>query len=220
MKKYYIFLIALSFIKCVAKNDSLHFNLFVGANLNTYYSKGFKASSNPIGFKVGFCLSKEVKNNFLYSTNIWYQNTNYSDRKTNFYDSYYEENVNLISSAKFDQVCMSFEVQKKVKSFYVGVNAGFSYLLKSKTTQDVSGGTGITAQNIHNTYMIYDFQKDSYYNTINPFAGLSITYYPIKRLGIKYENNFSFLSEPFLNYQYFNLFHYFNNSISLTLKIR
>jgi hypothetical protein len=220
MKKYYTIFILLAFIKGYAKNDSLHFNLFVGANLNTYYSKGFKISSDAVGFCLGVGISKEIKNNFLFSTNMRYQKSDYSNRKSNFFDSNYGENISLITNTKFDQLYWSFETQKKIKSFYLGVNVGFSYLLKSKTSQDVSGGTGVTAENIHNTYMIYDFQKDSYYNAINPFAGLSITYYPLKRLGIKYENNFSLLSEPFQKYQYFNAFNSFNNSLSLTLKIK
>lgn len=220
MKKYYTILILFVFIKGHGKNDSLHFNIFAGANLNTYYSKGFKMSSNPVGFRVGFGLSKDIKNDFKLSANLWYQNSNYSNRKTNFYDSYYGADVSLNTSTKFNQICLSVEAQKKLKNLHLGVNTGFSYLVKSTTTQDVSGGSGITAENIYNTYMIYDFQKDSYYNGINPFVGLSISYYPLKRLGIKYENNFSLLSEPFQKYQYFNQLHYFNNSISLTLKVK
>lgn len=220
MKKHYTILILLAFIKGHAKNDSLHFNVFGGANLNTYYSKGFKMSSNPLGFRFGFGLSKDIKNDFLISTNLWYQNSNFSNRKSNFYDSYYGADVSLNTNTTFNQICLSVEAQKKLKNFYLGVNAGFSYLVKSTTTQDVSGGSGVTAQNIYNTYMIYDFQKDSYYNAINPFVGLSISYYPLKRLGIKYENNFSLLSEPFQKYQYFNKFNTFSNSISLTLKIK
>jgi hypothetical protein len=220
MKRYYTILILLAFIKGHAKHDSLHFNLFAGANFNTYFSKGVKMSSNPLGFRFGFGLSKDIKNDFLISTNLWYQNSNYTNRKSNFYDSYYSADVSLNTSTKFDQIYLSIEVQKKLKNFYLGVNAGFSYLVKSTTTQDVSGGTGITAENIYNTYMIYAFQKDSYYNSINPFVGLSISYYPLKRLGIKYENNFSLLSEPFQKYQYFNAFNAFNNSIGLTLKMK
>lgn len=220
MKNYYTILILLAFIKGHSKNDSLHFNLFGGANLNTYYSKGFKMSSNPVGFRVGLGLSKDIKNDFLLSANLWYQKSNYSERKSNFYDSFYAAEVSLNTSTKFDQLFLSIEAQKKLKSFYLGVNAGFSYLVKSITTQYVSGGSGVTAENIRNTYMIYDFQKDSYYNAMNPFVGLSISYYPLKRLGIKYENNFSLLSEPFQKYQYFNKFNTFSNSISLTLKIK
>ena len=221
MKKYYIIIIVLSFFKNgIAKNDSLHFSFFGGVNLNTYYSKGFKISSNPLGFRAGFGISKDLKNNFIYATNIWYQKTNYSNRVSNFYDSHFSENVGLVTSTKFEQVYWNVEVYKKISKINLGVNLGFSYLLKSNTTQDISGGTGVTAENIYNTYAIYDFQKDSYYNAINPFIGLSISYFPLKHFGIKYENNFDLLSSPFQKYQYFNAFNCFNNSISLILKIK
>lgn len=221
MKKYYTIIIILSFLKNgIAKNDSLHFSFFGGVNLNTYYSKGFKISSNPIGFRFGFGISKDIKNDFLYSTNIWYQKSNYSNRVSNFYDSNFSENVNLVTNTKFDQIFWNFEICKKIKKINLGVNFGFNYLLKSETSQVVSGGTGITAENIYYTYTIYDFQKDSYYNAINPFIGLSVSYFPIKHFGIKYENNFAMLSNPFQKYQYFNSFNCINNSISLILKIK
>jgi hypothetical protein len=221
MKKYYAILIVLSLAKdVISKNDSLHFSFFGGVNLNAYYSKGLKISSNPVGFKFGFGISKDITRNFLYSTNIWYQKSSYSNRISNFYDRHFQENVKLVTNSKFDQLYWDFEVYKKIKNIALGVNVGFSYLLKSQTTQDVSGGVGITADNIYYTYTIYDFQKDSYYNTINPFVGLSILYFPLKHIGIKYENNFDLLSNPFEKYQYFNSFNCFNNSISLILKIK
>ncbi len=221
MKKYYTIIIVLAFLKNgIANNDSLHFSLFGGVNLSTYYSKGFKISSSPVGFRAGFGISKDIKHNFLYATNIWYQKTNYSNIVSNFYDSYYSENVQLVTNSQFDQIYWNFEVYKKFKKINLGVNVGFSYLLKSKTSQDVSGGTGITEQNIYYTYTIYDFQKDSYYNAINPFIGLSVSYFPLKHFGIKYENNFDVLSNPFQKYQYFNAFNCFNNSINLILKIK
>jgi hypothetical protein len=194
--------------------------LFGGVNLNTYYSKGFKISSKPIGFRFGLGISKDIKNDFLYSTNIFYQKSNYSNRVSNFYDSNFLEDVQLVTSTQFDLIFWNFEVAKKIKKFNLGINLGFSYLLKSKTSQDVYGGTGVTAENIYYTYTIYDFQKDSYYNAINPFVGLSLSYFPLKHLGIKYENNFDMFSNPFQKYQYFNAFNCFNNSISLILKIR
>lgn len=220
MKSLYTTIIVLSFINGIAKNDSLHFSLFGGINLNTYYSKGFKISSSPIGFRAGFGISKDIKNNFLYSTNIWYQQSDYSNRVTEFYDEYFKEDIRLVTNTKFSQIYWNFEVQKKIKKFNVGLNVGLSYLIKSQTTQDVSGGTGITEQNIYYTYMIYEYQKDSYYQAINPFLGISVSYFPIKHLGIKYENNFDVLKNPFQKYQYFNSFNCFNNSISLILKIK
>ena len=221
MKKYYVILIVLSLAKDgISKNDSLHFSFFGGVNLNAYYSKGLKISSKPVGFKLGFGISKDVARNFLYSTNIWYQKSSYTNRVSNFYDSHFQENVTLVTNSKFDQLFWDFEVYKKIKNIQLGVNVGFSYLLKSQTTQSVSGGVGVTADNIYYTYTIYDFQKDSYYNTINPFLGLSIIYFPLKHIGIKYENNFDLLSNPFERYQYFNSFNCFNNSISLILKIK
>jgi len=218
MKKILLILLLPVLIKANPA-DSLHLSFFGGASLNNYISKSFHTSSKPLGYRFGFGVTKDLENNFQFATNIWYQFSNYSNMKTNFYDDYYKENVGLNTNIKLQQFYASVEISKKVKYFAFGINAGVTYLIKSNVTQSVTGGTGITAINIYNTHEIYDYQKDSYFSTLNPFAGVSVYYSITKHIKVKYENNINLLACPFQNYQYFQNFHAFNNSITLIIKI-
>lgn len=199
--------------------DSLHIVFFGGATVNNYVTKTINTSSRPLGYRLGLGVTKELERNFQFTSNIWYQFSNYSNIKTNFYDAYYKQDVSLNTNITFQQFFASVELNKKVKKFYLGINAGVTYLIKSNATQTVEGGSGITAVNIYNTHAIYYYQEDSYFSTLNPFVGLSAAYSISKHIKIKYENNFNVLACPYDNYQYFKKFHPFNNSIILIIKI-
>ncbi len=209
----------LPLVSLATKNDSLHFQLFGGASFSTYYSDKFKISENPMGYRFGCGISKETNNNFVFNSNVWFQNVSFTKIKTYIYDEYYYENVNLTTDINFKQLGFSFEVNKHFSKFIIGINVGVNYLIKSTTIQNIEGGTGLTAINIYYKYTVYDYQQDSFYNTINPFTGISVSYFPLTRLGIKYENNFDILSTPSMNYQYFQKLHPFINNLILILKI-
>ncbi len=207
----------LPLVSLASKNDSLHFQLFGGSSFSTYYSNRLKISKNPIGYRFGGGISKEAKNGFVFNSNIWFQDESFTKIKTQIYDPYYYENVNITTDINFKQLGFSIEVNKYFSKFLFGINTGVNYLIKSNTIQTIEGGTGLTALNIYNTHAISDYQKDSFYNTISPFIGISASYFPIKRLGIKYENNFDILSSPSMNYQYFQKLHPFINNLILKI---
>ncbi|HVA99604.1 MAG TPA: hypothetical protein VNG53_11975, partial [Bacteroidia bacterium] len=201
-----------------SKNDSLHIQLFGGTSLSTYYSNKVKISKNPIGYKFGCGISKELKNNFIFNSNISFQNISFTGIKTSIYDQYYYENVTLTTDINFKQLCLSVEVNKCFSKVQIGVNTGIDYLIKSNTSQDVEGGTGLTALNIYDTHAISDYQKDSFYNTINPFLGISFSYFPSKKFGVRYENKFDILPSPSMNYQYFGKIYTFVSDMELIFK--
>jgi hypothetical protein len=212
-------LVFLPLVSFASRNDSLHFQLLGGSSFSTYYSTKLKISNNPIGYRFGLSVSKEAQNNFVINSNIWFQNISFTKIKTYIYDEYYYENVFLTTDITYKQFGFSFEANKHFSKFFIGINTGINFLIKSNTTQNIEGGIGITATNIYYKYIVYDYQQDSFYNTINPFVGISVSYFPLTQLGIKYENNFDILSSPSMNYQYFHKLHPFINNIILILKI-
>jgi hypothetical protein len=213
-------LVLLPLVSVASKNDSLHFQIFGGSSLCTYYSDKLKISEKPIGYRFGLGASKEIQNNFVINSNIWFQNISFTKIKTYIYDEYYYENVSLTTDITYKQLGFSFETNKRFLKFLIGINAGINYLIKSSTAQNIEGGTGVTATNIYYKYTVYDYQQDSFYNTINPFAGISVSYFPLTRLGIKYENNLDILPSPSMNYQYFQKVHPFVNNLILIFKIK
>lgn len=216
--KIFLFLF-LPLISLANKNDSLHFQLFGGSSLCTYFSEKLKISENPIGYRLGCGISKVANKDFVFNSNIWFQNVSFTKIKTYIYDEYYYENVNLTTDISFNQLGFSFETNKRFSKFNIGINVGISYLIKSRTVQNIEGGTGLTATNIYYKYTVYDYQHDSFYNAINPFIGISVSYFPLTRLGIKYESNLDILGSPSMNYQYFQKFHPFINNLILIFKI-
>jgi hypothetical protein len=207
-----------------AQNDSLnttHFNISAGISISNYFDKGFNTSSQPLGYRFGVGVTKDLKNNFEAGVNIWYQNSQFNNVTTNSYDSFYQAHVSLLTNIQFQQLYISGELSKKYKKFYFGINAGINYLLTSQTTQDVSSDvSGSSAINIHNFYSIKGYEGESIYNVINPFAGISISYFPIPWLGVKYQNNMDMFSSPQQGYQFFKKINPFLNCLTLTIKIK
>jgi hypothetical protein len=213
-------LLLVPFLAIANQKDSIYYHVFVGTTVSSYYTQSINLSASPFGYRFGFGVSKEEKNNFGFNSNIWFQNSSFTNIKTNFYDAFFKENVNLTTNINFTHLGFSLEANEKFSNFLIGLYAGITYLIKSTTTQDIEGGRGLTAINIYNTHAISGYQKDSFYNTINPFVGISLCYYPIKKLGIKYEANCDILANPSMGSQYFQEFHSIINAITLNYKFK
>lgn len=215
-----LIILLLGLSNAYAQRDSVRFHAFGGFSFVSYFTTGtIYKSGTPLGLKGGLGLTKQIDEKYLFGSNLWYQTASYSDLRTNFYDSYWKELVSLTTTVNFQKIYWSVEAGRKWKDFTFGLNVGISYLLQSKTTQDVHGGTGLTAINIYNQYTVYQFQKDSYYNNTNPFAGFTLTYFPMRDFGFRLENNTDILSNPASGYQYFKRFFGSITSLSLTLKL-
>ncbi|HWY11828.1 MAG TPA: hypothetical protein VN026_10910 [Bacteroidia bacterium] len=203
--------------------DSLHFSIFGGITINNYFSKdGLAISSSPFGFRGGIGIIRDMKSDFVFCSNIWYQNSQYNDINTYIYDKYYSEQVRLNTNLKISRLYWSAEVTKKLKKFYLGINTGVSYTLKSDVQQFVySNSTNANTNiNLFNKYIVYSIVGKNLNPVLNPFVGVSISYYPTKRFGIKYENNIDILASPYRQFAFIKPFHLFQNSITLTLKIK
>lgn len=213
-------LLLLSFTLLAGQDDTLRIQLSGGPSLSLYDSNKIKISNNPVGYRFGLGISKRLNHNFVFASNIWFQNIVISGIKTDINDQYYHQNVHLTTDINFQQMGLSCEIYKDVSKFLVGINTGIAYLIKSNTKQliDIENNTGTT--NIYQKYIIYDYQKDSFYSAINPYIGISINYFPSTKFGIKYENNFSIIATPYENYQYIQKFHLFTHQLMLIFNLK
>lgn len=200
------------------KNDSLQVQLSCGTSIGSYYSDKLKIDHNSIGYRLGLGVIKSLHNNFIVSSNIWFQNVSFANIKTSIYDEYYNANVHLTTSVNFQQAGFSCEINKSASKFMFGINGGINYLIKSKTTQLIEVENNPVPSNIYQKYNIYDYQKDSFYSTINPFIGISISYFPFVKYGVKYENNFNLIPNPWMSYQYFQNFYSFTHHLMFVYK--
>ena len=220
MKKGFIYIVILLNSFNALSNDSLKVYLNFGGSLNSYFAKSLKLSNDKFGFRGGITIEKQLPNKYFLSVLGWYQNTKITNLETKVYDTQYNEDVYVSTNIDLHRINVGCELNKQFGKFKIGINGGVSYIFKSKIDETITGGTGVTAINIYNKYIIYNEQGNSVYKVINPYVGLSASFDVFKFLSIKYENNIDVFKNPNNKHEFIQAFNIIHNTISINLKIK
>jgi hypothetical protein len=220
--KLVILIFIFPFICNANTRDSLHLNIFGGGCITSFITNKVILSSNPLGYKMGIGFSKDLFNDNIVGFDLWYQKININNLQTNTYDKEYNVYVHLNTNIEWNNIAFNLKYSKKINKFEICMFSGVYYLLKSNSSQITTNNStdSITYLNVNNKYMIYDYQKESYFNYINPILGFSFTYNPLKTIGIRYETYVDIIKSPTYKFHYFNSFNSFMNNIVLTIKIK
>jgi len=218
-KTAFILGILLSSYTAISK-DTLRVYFSIGVSLNSYWTNSLKLSNDKFGIRIGARIEKKLPNRFSVCGIFWLQNTKITKLETNIFDSVYKEAVYISTNINLHRLNFGTEIYREFRRFKYGFNGGISYILKSNIDQEIIGGTGVSAINIYNKYVIYNTQGNSIYRVINPYVGLSFLFSINKFLVLKYENNLDVFSNPNNNYQFYRKFNIIHNTISINLKIK
>jgi hypothetical protein len=176
--------------------------------------------ASSIGYSAGIGTRKNISENLFISLRVSYQHKSFSGLNTIVYEPLVRGNLQLTTSASFDEIESSILICTSFPHFETGAGLAPSYLIHSILNQTVSNAPPSQAYQMSTIYNKNNNPYTAYFYLTNVSPCLYIAYPFTKHLSIAYYFSFELVKNPIEPYSFIQPYQFIQNKITLILKFR
>jgi hypothetical protein len=170
------------------------------------------------GFSGGVGVRKSIGENTYLLLEVNYQHKYFTDLNTTVYEPLLRSNLQLTTSAAFDELACPLICASRFGALDVGIGLQPSYLIHSILKQNVSGSPLITPD-LRAKYNKYDTPYTAYFylTNISPCIYLNLPF--SDRCSLTYLFSFELVQNPISPYSFIQPYQFIQNKLSFTFKL-